>query len=551
MVEKDTNKFSRESFKEKILRQLEENSDEQMANSERKSLNETPFERSHSSSSSYESGISSKNLNQEQLINQSGQRKKFSRRSEEDYQGIEKFYVPKERGESEAPLSIKGQTNPFSHSESSDFESDESSPDEDVEASFVPQHSRRRKEYTSEDPIETEEMAKQAEEQAARRAQKKKSTAGKIILVTALVLLFTIVGAGWYTFDFVKSSIQPYDSSNHTVKAVNIPEGSSSKQIGNILQRQGLIKNGIVFQYYTKLKNYNDFKSGYYNLSPDMSLSDIASQLEKGGTQAPVEPVLGKITIPEGQTLTQISKTITSNANEKNGKTPFKTEDFLKLVQDPTFIEKMKKAYPKLFESLPDKASGVKYQLEGYLFPATYEYTKKSTLESIVTSMIDAMNAQLTPYYDQIKGDAEQAGITTVNQVLSLAALVEKEANNDDDRRNVARVFYNRMIAGMTLDSNVSVLYASGKLGTKTTLKEDATIDTKMNSPFNLYLAQGTGPGPVDSSSLSSIKAVLNPASNDYYYFVADVTNGKVYFAKTLEEQNANVQTYVNAKLAG
>ncbi len=148
------------------------------------------------------------------------------------------------------------------------------------------------------------------------------------------------------------------------------------------------------------------------------------------------------------------------------------------------------------------------------------------------------------PYYDTITSQG-----LSVNEVLSLAALVEKEANNDDDRRQVAATFFNRMNQGMVLGSNLSVLYAEDKLGEKTSLEQDANIDTTIDSPYNLYTNTGFGPGPVDSPSLSSIKAVLNPAQNDYLYFVADVTTGKVYFAKTLEEQNKNVQTYVNDKI--
>ncbi|MDU1629990.1 MAG: endolytic transglycosylase MltG, partial [Lactococcus lactis] len=380
-----------------------------------------------------------------------------------------------------------------------------------------------------------------------KNKKKKKVTAGKIITVIVVLLILVVGGTGWYGYNFVKSGIQPLDSKNTTVKSISIPAGSSSKQIGEILQRQSIIKNGMIFQYYTKFKNYSEFKSGYYNLSPNMSLSTIASKLEEGGTEKPVAPTLGKILIPEGYTLTQIAKAVTVNSNsqEKNAKTPFSEADFMKTVQDPTFIAKMVKAYPKLFASLPTKDSGIKYQLEGYLFPATYDYTKSSTVESVIENMIKTMNAQLTPYYDTMT----QKNLT-VNDVLSLAALVEKEANNDDDRRNVAATFYNRMNQGMTLGSNLSILYAEGKLGEKTSLAEDANIDTNLDSPYNLYANTGFGPGPVDSPSLSSIKAVLNPAQNDYLYFVADVTTGKVYFAKTLEEQNANVQKYVNDKLS-
>ena len=380
-----------------------------------------------------------------------------------------------------------------------------------------------------------------------KNKKKKKVTAGKIIAVIVVLLVLVVGGTGWYGYNFVKSGIQPLDSKNATAKSINIPAGSSSKQIGEILQRQSIIKNGMVFQYYTKFKNYSEFKSGYYNLAPNMSLSTIAGKLEEGGTEKPVAPTLGKILVPEGYTLTQIAKAVTvkSGSNEKNAKTPFSEADFMKTVQDPTFIAKMVKAYPKLFASLPTKDSGIKYQLEGYLFPATYDYTKSSTVESVIENMIQAANTQLTPYYDTIA----QKNLTG-NEVLSLAALVEKEANNDDDRRNVAGTFYNRMNAGMTLGSNLSILYAEGKLGEKTSLSEDANIDTNLDSPYNLYANTGFGPGPVDSPSLSSIKAVLDPAQNDYLYFVADVTTGKVYFAKNLDEQNANVQKYVNDKIS-
>ena len=369
----------------------------------------------------------------------------------------------------------------------------------------------------------------------------------KIILVIALTLLIIGGFLGFTVYRYVDSGLKPLDKSDDQLVQVEIPSGSSNKQIGEILEKDNIIKSGIVFNYYTKFKNYSEFKSGYYNLAPNMSLSTIASKLEEGGTEKPVAPTLGKILVPEGYTLTQIAKAVTVNSgsNEKNAKTPFSEADFMKTVQDPTFIAKMVKAYPKLFASLPTKDSGIKYQLEGYLFPATYDYTKSSTVESVIENMIQAANTQLAPYYDTIA----QKNLT-VNEVLSLAALVEKEANNDDDRRNVAGTFYNRMNAGMTLGSNLSILYAEGKLGEKTSLSEDANIDTNLDSPYNLYANTGFGPGPVDSPSLSSIKAVLDPAQNDYLYFVADVTTGKVYFAKNLDEQNANVQKYVNDKIS-
>ena len=112
--------------------------------------------------------------------------------------------------------------------------------------------------------------------------------------------------------------------------------------------------------------------------------------------------------------------------------------------------------------------------------------------------------------------------LSPVNEILTLASLVEKEGATDDDRKNIASVFYNRLNSDMALQSNIAVLYALGKLGQETTLKEDATIDTNIDSPYNDYVHKGLIPGPVDSPSLSAIEAVINPSSTKYMYFVAD-----------------------------
>lgn len=544
-MDKETTEFSRGSFKEKILRQLEENAAKQ---AETKFPDPEDFERPKGSEPV------------------TSERKIEPRKVELEPFKLPVFKFPEADEEEDFQAQVDENTSQETGSLRQKLE--EIVSDENQEQTFPPPFSRSES-AVQEEPIEQEnisekrESEKMVKHQPSRRTtapskknssgkknknkKKKKVTAGKIITVIVVLLILVVGGTGWYGYNFVKSGIQPLDSKNTAVKSISIPAGSSSKQIGEILQRQSIIKNGMIFQYYTKFKNYSEFKSGYYNLSPNMSLSTIASKLEEGGTEKPVAPTLGKILIPEGYTLTQIAKAVTVNSNsqEKNAKTPFSEADFMKTVQDPTFIAKMVKAYPKLFASLPTKDSGIKYQLEGYLFPATYDYTKSSSVESVIENMIEAMNAQLTPYYDTMT----QKNLT-VNDVLSLAALVEKEANNDDDRRNVAATFYNRMNQGMTLGSNLSILYAEGKLSEKTSLAEDANIDTNLDSPYNLYANTGFGPGPVDSPSLSSIKAVLNPAQNDYLYFVADVTTGKVYFAKTLEEQNANVQKYVNDKLS-
>ncbi|PCS01283.1 endolytic transglycosylase MltG [Lactococcus fujiensis] len=541
MVEKETTEFSRESFKEKILRQLEESN-------EGKAPVDDSIERLDPDKFSRKSKLDN--------FAQNFSTEKVNSKINGDHKSTESEFTRDEKAIRHEFLHASNEPYHFDvpkHNQPSTAEADSEFENKEV----TPQHfSRGNAKASTVDMTKEDEKMVQKPSKSYRKNSKPskrgkkpkqkqpKNTAGRIIAVIVIVLILAAGATGWYGYNFVKTGVQPLNPNDSTVKAVNIPVGASSKQIGTILEKSGIIKNGMIFQYYTKFQNYTGFKSGYYNLSPNMSLSSIAKELEAGGTEKPVEPILGKITIPEGLTLTQIAKQVTINAAVKNGKTPFTEAEFMKVVQDASFISKMKNAYPTLFASLPELSTGVKYQLEGYLFPATYEYTKNSTAETVATSMIQAMNTQLTPYYAQMTKSN-----MTVNEVLSLSSIVEKEANNDDGRRNVAGTFNNRIAAGMTLDSNTTILYAEGKLGTSTTLKQDASVNTSLNSPYNTYMYKGYGPGPIDSPSLSSIKAVLNPTKNQYYYFVADVTTGKVYFAKTLEEQNVNVQKYVNSKL--
>ncbi len=401
--------------------------------------------------------------------------------------------------------------------------------------------------WEQDDDEDEEEETKSSRRKAKQRKQKqkkKKRLARRITGWIISLILIAILAGGGYGYYYVNSSLAPLDSKSQKYVTVEIPEGAGSKQIGRILQKKGLIKNATVFNYYTKFKNYSDLKSGYYNLKASMSTDEIIKELQAGGTAQPTDPSSGKIVIPEGYTLEQIAKAIEDNANTKvkGDKTPYSSKNFLKLMKDKDFIKKMKEKYPKLLADLPD-SNKAKYQLEGYLFPATYDYTKDTSLEDLADQMLGTMDSYLSQYYDKISQSKYN-----INEILALASLVEKEGQTDEDRAKIASVFYNRLDADMPLQSNIAVLYALGKLGQKTTLKEDANIDTDVDSPYNDYKNKGLMPGPVDSPSLSAIEAVVNPADTKYLYFVADVETGKVYYSETYEEHEKNVETYVNKK---
>lgn len=379
-----------------------------------------------------------------------------------------------------------------------------------------------------------------------RKRQRTDSLAKRIASAIISIAVILILVGGFFTYRYVTSAVGPLDKSSSKYITVEIPEGSGNKYIGQILEKAGVIKDATIFNFYTKFKNYTNFGSGYYNLKASMDLDEISKLLQKGGTVEPERPALGKILITEGYTINQIADAVTVNTiaqkSEKTS-TPFSKDDFLKLIQDETFIAKMVAKYPNLFASLPN-ADQVTYRLEGYLFPATYNYYEDTTLEDLVEQMISTTDSYLSSYYDTIASKG-----MTVNEVLTLASLVEKEGSTDEDRRNIASVFYNRLNANMPLQSNIAILYAMGKLGEKTSLAEDAAIDTTIDSPYNIYTNTGLMPGPVDSPSLSAIEATINPASTDYLYFVADVKTGAVYYSETFEEHQANVEKYINSQL--
>ena len=379
------------------------------------------------------------------------------------------------------------------------------------------------------------------------KKKRKNGLANRIVMTVLVIVLLGLGVTGFVGYNYVNSALKPMDASSTEYVTVEIPAGSSTKQIGEILEKKGLIKNAQVFNLYSKFRSYGNYQSGYYNLQKSMDLDTIAKQLQEGGTDTPQPPVLGKITIPEGYTLEQLAETVTVNAAataNQNTKTPFSKEEFLNKAQDEDFIAKMLAKYPQLLATLPSKDSGVRYRLEGYLFPATYEYGKETTIEGLIDQMLAAMNTNLSQYYSTLESKN-----LTVNDVLTLASLVEKEGSTDQDRKDIASVFYNRLNQDMPLQSNIALLYAQGKLGQKTTLKEDAEIDTNLNSPYNVYKKQGLMPGPVDSPSLSAIEATINPSKTEYLYFVANVETGAVYFANTYEEHAKNVEEHVNSKL--
>ena len=430
-----------------------------------------------------------------------------------------------------------------------DNESDESIALAASEKANKKKRKKVKKKKSSLKDVKQDEIINEEPISRSNRNQKRNKNnrrAGRIARNIIVLLILILSLAGFFGYRYVSDAVGAKDVKSTKFISVEIPENSGNSYIGQLLESAGVIKSGKVFNYYTKFKNISNLKSGYYNLQPSMTMDEIIEALQKKGSDKPQEPSLGTVLVKEGYTIEQIAKAVEVNSSAKKGKhssTGLKAKDFLKLMKDDVFLTKMKAKYPALLANLP-KDTDAKYVLEGYLFPATYNIHDDTTVESLAEEMLSTMDTYLSPYYATISSSDHN-----VNEILTLASLVEKEGATDDDRKNIASVFYNRLDSDIALQSNIAVLYALGKLGQETTLKEDATIDTNIDSLYNDYVHKGLMPGPVDSPSLSAIEAVINPSSTKYMYFVADVSTGNVYFAESYEEHQHNVETYINSKL--
>lgn len=534
-----SNEEEKLSFKEKILRDLEQQKKEATKSEQTDDLLSTLVNSSELTSGKKEPSISDEELIEksvsavDQLIDNAPVVPPRPTITEE---------APEEVVESAQSISEKEEKHSIPTKVSVSYRTQDASPE--VDETVKPELDQE--ETTTENPVEVDTeapgLSRRSHREPVKPIKKKKKSHFKGILMTILVLLILLGAGGFFGLRYAESALLPVDPSSKQYVTVQIPDGANTQQIGETLENSGLIKNSLVFTMYAKYKNYSDLKSGYYNLKKSMSTEELIKALQKGGTPEPQEPSLAELTIPEGYTLEQIAQAV--GQLQGDFKEPLTANAFMAKVQDEAFITKEVAKYPNLLESLPAKDSGVRYRLEGYLFPATYTIKESTTVESLIDDMLAAMDKNLSTYYATIK----QKNLT-VNELLTIASLVEKEGAKTDDRKLIAGIFYNRLNLGMPLQSNIAILYAEGKLGQNISLADDAAIDTTLDSPYNVYTKVGLMPGPVDSPSLDAIESSINQTKSDYLYFVANVQDGKVYYSTTLEEHNRNVQEHINGKL--
>ncbi len=310
----------------------------------------------------------------------------------------------------------------------------------------------------------------------------------KLFFIFSLFFLMTIL--------FITAIYFPLDENSATQKVINITSGTNAREIVDVLEKNEIIrKNNYTFRILTKLMKLEaQLKYGEYNLSPSMNMLQILHKLAKG------EVITYKITIPEGYTSTQIAELL-------DKKEIAEKEDFLKLVKDS---EKT---------------------LEGYLFPDTYEVPKRYGAENMVKLMLSNFNQ--IALENKFTERAEKIGFS-LNEIIILASIVEKEAKFNDEKNKVSSVFYDRLKIGMKLQSCATIQYILGEPKEKLNEK-----DLMLDSLYNTYLYKGLPPGPICNPGLDSIIATLEPAEEDYLFFVLG-ENGRHIFSRTYEEHLMN-----------
>lgn len=373
--------------------------------------------------------------------------------------------------------------------------------------------------------IDWKKIKQRAQDNETRHVKVELWTNRIVRIILALTLLLLLFG-GFMAYRYVHKSLSPVDANNKNMVKVTIPIGSTADDIAKILEKEKITDNADIFKLFMKFKGSDEFQAGYYEFSPSMDADAIMAQLSKGGE--PIhEDVDTTLTIIEGMQLTEIADMVAQN-------TSIKAEDFIKAADNQAFIKTLADKYPSMLSPLAE-IEGLKHPLEGYLYPATYDYMVGMTAEDLIDKMVAKANLE----FQKILPELDNSWMT-YHQVLALASIIEREASTDEDRAMVAGVFMNRIDAGMPLQSDITVIYALGQHKELVTNK-----DTEVDSPYNTYLHEGIPVGPINSPSHSAIMAALYPTPNEYYYFVADMATGKIYYSSTIEEHDALVEKYV------
>lgn len=329
------------------------------------------------------------------------------------------------------------------------------------------------------------------------------------VIISVLILL--VIGVAV----FFLLALRPVSKTKSDITFV--VEGSRL-DIAKNLKKAGLVRSEIATIAYIFFNPNLNLQAGKYTIDRSMSTPQIIGKIANGEIDNVVPTV--RITFAEGRRLTDYAKQISKNFD-------ITEEEFVKTAADKDFLNELINDYWFLDESILDEK--IYYPLEGYLFASTYEFYKTTDAKTIIRRMLNGMNDTLTPY----KADIE-ASKFSIHELLTIASIAEKEANNADERSKVAQVIYTRLDMGMALGMDVTTYYSVFKDMKEVITAQDLASENAYNTRNNNF--KGLPASAICSPSRVSINATLHPADTKYVYFVADEKTGKVYFAESYEE---------------
>jgi peptidoglycan lytic transglycosylase G len=330
----------------------------------------------------------------------------------------------------------------------------------------------------------------------------------KRILAVLIALILLAAAGGAYLY-YTRIG-QPYRGYSEAEQFVEIPTGMGSRAIGQQLVSAGIVRDDLTYRIALwRSGAARRLKAGEYRFDRAMTPLDVIDKIARG------DVVMTTITFREGLTIQEMSQVF----------------DMAGVGPAATFVEAARDA------SLIADVDSAARDLEGYLFPDTYSFPRKTDAPRVVRAMVDRFHHVLTP---ELKASADARGMT-VRQLVTLASIVEKETGRAEERPLIAAVYANRLRIGMPLQCDPTVIYALLRTGQYNgNLRRD---DLMLDSPYNTYRYPGLPPGPIAAPGKGSLEAAAKPAAVEYLYFVSR-NDGSHEFARTLEEHNRNVEKF-------
>lgn len=346
-----------------------------------------------------------------------------------------------------------------------------------------------------------------------------------LVGIAAVIVVIGILSAVWQSV--YAAYIAPVSEHDAVEVPFEVASGQSLTRVASNLEKAGLVRSGTVFKYYCDFAGWGQkIQVGSYQLRSSMTMEQIADQLTRGDGN----PLVRNITLIPGWTIEEFAARLVSDG-------VFSSADrFLALCRTGESF----KDYYYIADILSSRnAQARKYVLEGYLAANTYEVYTNATEEDIIRKLLSQTEHAFPADSQDV---AEQMGFT-MDQILTLASMIEKEAKEADFAK-VSAVFHNRLKAGMKLQSDVTIHYITGVR--RMSLTED---DLKVSNAYNTYQITGLPPGPICSPSSAAIDAALYPdqtflAENYLYFCAKEPENGELYFSRTLQEHEQAVRIY-------